>query len=270
MRFNLRHIVPVGLLLLGCGAETPVSEPLPTAAEEGVQEQSMLQASDCPGCLEGTLGARFVGGVQREQVVDDIFHYTLRLQVGPDAAHDVVTLHRVVREKAAGWPVHSPKSVFLVHGDAWDFRGAFMASTLTRAVPVDHSIAVYLARRDVDVWGIDLRWTQVPLETQDFSFMKGWNLGTHAQDVGKGLAVARLVRRATGSGDGKMDLLGWSRGAMVSYAYLNAETQLPPEARQVKGFIPVDMMLKFGPEAEQQRQWACVRAGLAELLQQQG
>jgi hypothetical protein len=270
MRFNLRHIVPIALLsLMGCGAETPNTEAPAAEAEEVGQARSMLQATGCPGCLVGTDGARFVGGVEREQLEGDISHYTLRLQVGPDA-HDVIALHRVVKEKAPGVPEKSAESVFMVHGDAWDFRGAFLASTLTDAVTVDHSIAVYLARQGVDVWGIDLRWTQVPLETQDFSFMADWNLGTHARDVGTGLRVAREVRRATGSGYGKMNLLGWSRGAMVSYAWLNAETQLPPGLRSVSGFIPVDMVMHFGPEAEQQRQWACTRAHLAEQQRQAG
>jgi hypothetical protein len=270
MRFNFRHIVPFALLsLVGCGIETPASEGLPAAVEEVGQEQSMLQAINCPSCLARMEGARFVSGFERERVTGDIYHYSIRMQVG-DTANDVITLHRVVREKASWRPVRGRESVFMVHGDAWNFRGAFMASTLTDAVPEEHSIAVYLAQRGVDVWGIDLRWTHVPMDAQDFSYMKDWNLGTHAQDVGRGLAVARQVRRLTGSGDGKMNLLGWSRGAVVSYAYLNAETQLPPEQRHVSGFIPVDQVLKFGPEAEEQRQWACVRAFVGGLILQSG
>jgi hypothetical protein len=38
----------------------------------------------------------------------------------------------------------------------------------------------------------------------------------------------------------------------------------------VSGFIPVDMVVKFGPDAELQRQWACVRAVLAEMQFQAG
>ena len=270
MRFNLRHIVPIALLsLVGCGAESPDSEALPAAAEEVGQEQSMLQASDCPSCLVGTQGARFVSGFERERVVDDIYHYRIRLQVGA-TANDIITLHRVVREKADWRPVRAPESVFMVHGDAWNFQSAFMASTQTEAVQKDHSIAVYLAKQGVDVWGVDLRWTHTPLETQDFSFMQGWNLGTHAQDVGTGLTVARAVRALTGSGGKKMNLLGWSRGATVSYAYMSAETQLPPGKRHVSGFIPVDIVLKFGPEGEQQRQWACVRAAVGGMVLQSG
>jgi len=270
MRFNLRHIVPIALLsLVGCGVETPVSETLPVAAEELGQEQSMLQASDCPSCLVGTEGARFVSGFEREKVVDDVYHYRIRLRVG-DTANDVITLHRVVREKGAWKPVRAPESIFMVHGDAWDFQAAFMSSTLSAAVADNKSIAVYLAKKNVDVWGIDLRWTHVPQGTQDFSFMKDWNLGTHAQDVGTGLTVARAVRTLTGSGNQKMNLLGWSRGALVAYAYMNAETQRPQGLRNVSGFIPVDMVMKFGPEAEQQRQWACVRAAVGDLVLRSG
>ncbi|HYO70116.1 MAG TPA: hypothetical protein VEU33_28970 [Archangium sp.] len=270
MRFNLRHIVPIALLLLaGCGVETPVSETLPVAAEELGQEQSMLQASECPSCLVGTEGARFVSGFEREHVVEDVYHYRIRLQVGA-TAHDVITLHRVVREKGAWRPVRAPDSVFMVHGDAWNFQAAFMSSTLSAAVEDKKSIAVYLARKGVDVWGIDLRWTHVPEGTADFSFMKGWNLGTHAQDVGTGLTVARAVRTLTGSGHQKMNLLGWSRGAAVAYAYMNAETQRPQGQRHVSGFIPVDMVMKFGPEAEPQRQWACVRAAVGDLVLRSG
>ncbi|PTL79898.1 hypothetical protein [Vitiosangium sp. GDMCC 1.1324] len=271
MRFNLRHIVPVALLsLVGCGVETPASEAQPAAVEEVGQVQSMLQASDCQGCLAGTENTRFVSGFTREQVTSDIAHYSIRLQVGPDAAHDIIVLHRVVKEQIPWWPARAPESVLMVHGDAWDFRGAFMASTLTAQVQADHSIAVYLAQQGVDVWGIDLRWTQVPAETQDFTFMKNWNLGTHAKDVGTSLTVARAVRALTGSGAGKMNLLGWSRGAQVAYAYMSAETDLPPGLRSVSGFIPVDMVMHFGPEAEQQRQWACVRATVGDMLLKSG
>ncbi|MCY1073767.1 hypothetical protein [Archangium lansingense] len=270
MRFNLRHIVPIALLsLVGCGAETSESEELSATAEEVGQAQSMLQASDCSSCLAGTEGARFISGFERERVQGDIYHYSIRLQVGR-SAHDIITLHRVVKERLAWWPVRAPESIFMVHGDAWNFQGAFMASTLTATVNKKQSIAVYLADQGVDVWGIDQRWTHVPEGTQDFSFMAGWNLGTHAQDVGTGLTVARAVRALTGSGAGKMNLLGWSRGATVSYAYMSAETQLPQGLRNVSGFIPVDMVLKFGPEGEQQRQWACVRAAVGDLVLQSG
>jgi pimeloyl-ACP methyl ester carboxylesterase len=100
--------------------------------------------------------------------------------------------------------------------------------------------------------------------------MRDWSLGSHAEDVGKAMAVARRVRTLTGSGNGKMNLLGWSRGAQVAYAYMNAETRASASERHVRGFIPVDMVFKFGPEAEAERQAACVRAQAGEAILAQG
>jgi hypothetical protein len=197
-----------------------------------------------------------MGNIERRQVIDDVFEYSYRVRVGP-GDHDAITLHRVVREAGQWSPMRTAKSVFLVHGDALGFRGAFLSSAASQAVSPGHSLAVFLARRGVDVWGIDLRWVNVPSGTTDFSFMKDWNLGTHARDVGVGLSLARGVRAYTGNGNGRMALLGWSRGATVSYAYLNAETQQPPDKRHVSGFIPVDMPYTFAPEAVQERQAAC-------------
>lgn len=267
MRLNYRHIIPLFLLSVGCGTETPAaSEEQSEGVEVGVKEQTLLQAAANPQALGGT-HARFASSFEREQVAGDIFHYRIKVQVGPDAAHDIVILHRVVREKQAWVPSPGADSIFMVHGDAWDFQGAFMASA---PAPAEQSIAVYLAQQGVDVWGIDLRWTQVPATTRDFSFMKGWNLGTHAQDVSTGLSVARSLRLLTGSGFEPMTLLGWSRGAAVGFTVLNQEAQQPASLRQVRNFIPVDMAVKFGPEADAQRQAACVRAQIGELALQSG
>ncbi len=95
MRLQLRHIIPLALLWLGCGAELSVSEALPVEAGELAQEQAMLRAFDCSDCLKGIEGARFVGGFSRERVVDDIYHYSLDVRVGP-TEYDTLTLHRVV------------------------------------------------------------------------------------------------------------------------------------------------------------------------------
>ena len=197
-----------------------------------------------------------LGSSERRHLFEDIFEYSYRVRVGP-GVYDFITLHRVVRESSPGVPLRTPRSVFLVHGDVWGFRGAFLGSMASEAVPRQQSFALFLARRGVDVWGIDLRWVNVPQATTDFAFMKEWNLGLHARDVGLGMKLARATRASGGSGNGRMVLLGWSRGATVSYAWLNAETQLPAEQRQVSGFIPVDMAYKLAPEDAALRQAAC-------------
>lgn len=221
-------------------------------------------------CGDGVLEALCVlGNAERRRLVDDIFEYSYRVRVGL-GAHDVITLHRVVREVLPLLPARTAKSVFLVHGDALGFRGAFLSGAASGEVPPGHSLSVFLARRGVDVWGIDLRWVDVPGGTVDFSFMKHWNLGLHARDVGLGLSLARGVRAGTGNGAGRMVLLGWSRGATVSYAYLNGETQSPWDKRHVSGFIPVDMAYTFAPEAVRERQVACQTYGVFARAQAEG
>ena len=260
MHTYLRSAVTAVLLLLGLGTEAHATRPVPPA--DGLRqalEALCPPAPTPPDCV--------FGDVERRPVFADVHEYTARVRVGP-GPFDVIQLHRVVRERAPWVPIHAPTSVFMVHGDAWAFRDAYLSG-----VPGDEgrSLAGFQAHNDVDVWGLDLRWTQVPLETQDFSFMKEWNLGTNVQDVRLALRMARAVRLLTRSGTGRQHLLGWSRGALVALAVLGEETQLPPGKRLVGGFIPMDMVLRFGPEDAEFREWACERqeAGMARLGQKQ-
>jgi hypothetical protein len=258
MHTHLRSAVTAILLLLGLGTGAHATEPVPPAdALRQTLEALCPPALAAPGCV--------FGDVERRSVFADVHEYTARVQVGP-GPYDVIQLHRVVREKAPWVPIQAPTSVFMIHGDAWAFREAYLSG-----VPGDEgrSLAGFLAHHDVDVWGIDLRWTQVPLETQDFSFMEEWNLGTHVEDVRLALRMARAVRIHTRSGAGRQHLLGWSRAALVASAVLGAETQRPPAERLVGGFIPMDMVLRFSPEDAELREWACDRyeAGKALLAQ---
>ncbi|HEX8558135.1 MAG TPA: hypothetical protein VF668_08545 [Pyrinomonadaceae bacterium] len=204
--------------------------------------------------------------VERRHIVADVFEYTFQLKVG-EGPHDVVGVHRVVRERANGVPFKATRAVFMVHGDLWGFDEAFMSSTLSGAVARDRSVGVYLAQGGVDVWGIDLRWTQVADDTADFNFMKDWNVSTHVADVAAAISVARSVRAATGAGGGRVALLGWSRGGVIAYAYANAEAALPEQSRQVDALVPVDIAFKLGPGREEQRAAACARyaGGTAQL-----
>ncbi|WP_171817908.1 hypothetical protein [Pyxidicoccus fallax] len=244
----------VGLTLGGCEGGEAVSreEPLPVASTEA----ALAGAVDADAVAH--IARRFT---EREPLPGGLAHYRMPVRVGL-GEHDVVTVHRVVRENAPGRPARSGRAVFMVHGDGWGFEPAFMSSVGSAHAPADRSLAVFLAREGVDVWGIDLRWVGVPAGTQDFSFMADWTLGTHAQDVGAGLRVAHKVRAMTGSAQGSMHLLGWSRGAAVGYAYLNQEALLPRGLRQVDGFIPVDMVVRFAPENAEQQAWACERYGV--------
>lgn len=194
--------------------------------------------------------------VERREIVPGVAEYFFKVRVGT-GPYDEIGVHRVVKETAPNVPARSSEAVFLAHGDIWNFRAAFLTAAQSDALPDSQALPVFLAQNGVDVWGIDFRWTFVPATEADTSFMQGWGIEQDARDLGVALGVARVTRALTGSGFGKIDLLGWSRGGQIGYAYLNGETQLPPGLRQVKGFIPVDIYLKT--DVPQLKSLACLR-----------
>ena len=97
----------------------------------------------------------------------------------------------------------------------------------------------------------------MPASVTDLAFMKDWGVEQDARDLGTAIGVARFTRAITGSGFGKVVLLGWSRGGIISYAYLGSESQLPAGLRQVSGFIPADIYLKT--DVPQFQAFACQR-----------
>ena len=218
---------------------------------------------ETPG-FQGDCAAQRVG---RRPIAGDVVIYDFELRVGP-GPHDIIGLHRVVRETAPFRPVRTAEAVLFAHGDIWGFEGAFLGSLAAPSMPDDRALPVFLAENGVDVWGVDFRWARVPAETTDFTFMKDWGMETDARDLGVALAVARLTRAATGDGLGRIHLLGWSRGAQTGYAYLNAETQAPKLFRHVAGFIPVDVYLKTDDEALLQA--ACTRLAGAQAQHDAG
>jgi hypothetical protein len=192
--------------------------------------------------------AQPVSAIERRVLAGNVAEYFFKVRVG-SGPYDEIGVHRVVKEIAPNVPARARQAVFLTHGDIWNFRTAFLTGA--------HPIPVFLAQNGVDVWGIDFRWTLVPGTVTDLSFMKTWGLEQDARDLGIAIGVARVTRGLTGSGLGKIDLLGWSRGGQIGYAYLNYETQLPSVLRQVKGFIPVDIYLKT--DVPQLQSFACQR-----------
>lgn len=167
----------------------------------------------------------------------NVYEYDYLVPTGSDVHHRV-GLHRVVQVEN-GRPVSAPNGVFLVHGDIWDFNAAFVGGNLP-----SESVAVYLASKGIDVWGVDLGWTLVPAGTTDLSFMQGWGLQRDVDDVETAMAFARGVRTLTGSSADKLALMAWSRGGWIGYALLNEESQKPDALRQVHAFIPVDNYFK--------------------------
>lgn len=201
-----------------------------------------------------------VSDLQRRVLTGNIVEYTFDVRIGT-GPFDILGFHRVVRETAPFKPARTQDSLFLLHGDIWGFRAAFLADP-------DRNLPVFLARNGVDVWGIDQRWIRVPAKQTDFAFMEDWGFKHDIRDLYVALGVARATRLLTGNGTGRIHLLGWSRGGMIGYAYLNAESQLPRPLRHVDGFIPVDIYLKT--DDEDFRQAACRRSAAQEAAYDAG
>jgi len=208
--------------------------------------------------------------IDRTRLFDDIYKYSFIFKVG-DGEFDKIGVYRVVKERRPRVPIRAEKAVMMVHGDVSSFDSEFLMSTLSDEVDADHSLGIYLAEKNIDVWGVDRRWTFVPdnycYGKNDCSFMKGWDTGLHLADLKLGVKFARIVRGLTGSGLGKIFMLGHSRGAAFAYAYANQETQVPELSRDLRGIIPVDMVYKFDPETHsQQIEDACTRREILESL----
>lgn len=180
---------------------------------------------------------------EREMLVGNIAHYWWDIPIGP-GQYDMIRLHRVVKERRPHKPVHTKKTLFGLHGTPGNFEVMYLSGSVIPSAPDDHSIAVFLAQNGVDVWGIDQAYTLLPAEITDFSFMDGWGLQFDADNLRTGMSVARFVRSFTGSGNGKMNLMGYSTGFMTGFVALNMETQMPRGQRQIGGYIPVDYFYK--------------------------
>ena len=197
-------------------------------------------------------------GFEREVLVEGIAHYTADVQVG-DGPYDVIRIHRVVKELEPYRPIRTGKNIFLLHGSAVGFV-KFIFGSASPSTPDDRSVAVYLAQNGIDVWGMDQDWALVPAETTDFGFMADWGLQRQIDNLDTAVEVARYTRLHTGNGFTRMNVLGYSSGAMTIYALANQETQLPPGLRNVGGIVPVDISYKIGPEYPSSQEFACVHA----------
>jgi hypothetical protein len=187
----------------------------------------------------------------RTQLNDDIAHYRYDVAMGP-GKYDVVRIHRVVREKRPGKPVSTRDAVLLLPGSPTSFEGMFMAPLVTGVSEPDHSIVIFLAKNDIDVWGMDYGWALVPPDETDFEFMGPWGLDKDVTHAAAALSFARSIRVGTGQGNGKVHILGLSYGGQVAYPLVGEETLQPPGLRHVKGMIVLDIGVKFEDVADRE------------------
>ena len=216
------------------------------AGEPRERAARAFTAAIAGNCLRELGRQCVVSDVERLPVFGDVVRYRFEVRVGP-GTFDVIRMHRVVKEERPFVPAHTREALFALHGCCAGFEGSFMVNVLTGQKPSKQSMPVYLAQRGVDVWGVDLGWILTPKETTDLSAFADWGFDKEVAQTRAGLAVARGVRAATSGDAGRMNFLGWSYGAQIGYVLVAEESQLPRWRRHVKGFIPVDMAMKYEP-----------------------
>jgi hypothetical protein len=146
-----------------------------------------------------------------------------------------------------------------LHGDFSTFDSNFVGD--------GSGLAVYLAKRGLDVWGVDRRWTLVPAGTSDVSGLRAQGFAAAVADTELALAVARALRALGDDDPAPLTLLGFSRGAQLTYAVALQEATTPPLFRQVRALVILDVYYRLAPEDEPLRLAACerYRQGVAQL-----
>ena len=244
------------LLLAGCEGQPPSAPESPqqqaaplTVSPLGIARSLAQQAGwpldevaiaglapDAP--LKNSSGGEQIMNFLGQPLGDGVVHYKFQIRVGP-GPYDVIRIHRVTKEPTLG-KRKKTENVFLIHGDYKDFEGCFLPGVVSQRRSDDFGFAVYMAKNDVDVWGIDHAWTLVPASVTGFGFMANWGMQRMVDELSIAVAVARITRQITGNGFSAMLLSGYSAGSTTGFALLNQETCLPPVLRNVSGFIPVD------------------------------
>ncbi len=245
---NRSAILLAGLLALPALAAAQSADT--QSVDDATLQKSVRRACQrAERVLLGFEGECAASPIARRVLSGDVVEYSFDIRTGA-GPYDVIGIHRVARESAPFQPVKTDQAVLAAHGDIWGFDAAFVSNPA-------RNLPVFLAQNGVDVWGIDFRWTRVPA-TEDASLFQGWGVETDARDLYVALSVARAVRLYTGNGFDAIHLLGWSRGGIIGYAYLNGETQFPGGFQNVAGFIPVDIYLKT--DVQELQKAACDRA----------
>lgn len=192
--------------------------------------------------------------VERTEIGGDIAHYTYEITVDLDP-YGKIRLHRFIREPYPYQPIPNLKGILFLPGGWATIMGTYAASLSSEHAAWDHSLLVYLAKNNIDVWGLDFAWAFVPAETEDFHFMKNWTITRDVRHATAALSIARSIREYTSQGTSKLNLAGHSYGVAVGYSVLSEETKKTANQRIVGGFIPVDGVVTGPPDS-----WDCTGA----------
>jgi len=261
----------IKLIGLCSSAEEKVVLENPGIAEKGINvipygnnfEIFNVQIRNCKGISPSTSKLKCTGNgrvspflkITRDELGNGIAHYMYEVKLGK-RQFDVVRIHRVVHEKRPYHPDRCRGDIFMVHGANQDFDDIYYTAGAEN-INTETSLPVYLAEKNIDVWGIDLAWTLVPSETSDLTFMKDWGIERDINHTLTAMTIARLIRGYTIQNFDRMNLLGFSYSVKIAYGAAGRETQLPKIARNVKGIIPVDGEMKYAASDEEYRLIIC-------------
>jgi hypothetical protein len=223
-------------------------------------ELSNLQYSGANASIEAraSSNARSSTGyckVSRKDLGGNVAYYQFELGIGK-GKYDVIRLYRLIRENRPYKPGRMAGAIFMTHGAALKFESIFLHAG-SEQISAETSAAYYLASKNIDVWGMDFAWTQVPLETTDFSFMQDWGIERDINHILLGMSASRLIRGLTGQGLDRLNLLGFSYGVITGYGAVGRETQQHPILRDIKGIIAIDQVMKYAAADESSRLLVC-------------
>lgn len=125
---------------------------------------------------------------------------------------DKIGVNRVYKKEHE----HNKNNVFMIPGANADFWTSFS------------EIAKYLALRDIDVYGIDFRYSFISDCSDGCTFMKEWDTETHISDIDTVITTLHLS-----SND--IIILGFSMGAYYAYKYAERHPEL-------KGIMAIDIV----------------------------
>ena len=163
---------------------------------------------------------------QKTEYIDkDIVKTKNILRVG-SGDFDIIGITRIRRMNEC-----PPTTIVMAPGSNSDFDTSF------------NKMAAYLARLNIDVWGIDFRYSFVPDNINSYpyclvtgcNFMKDWNTDLHVSDLDIVVKMAEMSSRT-----GKVFLSGWSQGGYFAYRYAMDHPNL-------KGIIPIDLVYNLDP-----------------------
>ncbi|APR76441.1 putative lipoprotein [Minicystis rosea] len=216
-------------------------------------QHDITEDDDTLGTTEEALSI----AAHREHVSGDLFHTTFDVRIGV-SANAVLRIHRVTRELAPGVPRPSKHAVMMLHGDFATFVTNFLPTAGDPASTVS-GLAKYLASRDVDVWGLDRRWT-LPGQDGDTSDFAAMGVVQELDDLDRAITFARATRLATGSGGDKIALAGFSHGGELAYAFAARDGGRPKKLRQISALAPLDVYYDIAPADADLRAYACANA----------